>query len=106
MTTLTMRDVMVKRAETDMAGYPQYKGHWDKWVIGTVTKRLKTKLGVAFEAGDEVLVNPEVRSEKVAPRGKSLPYAEWPLKLFRVCYSFRNRCDTQILAEDVYVKSN
>jgi len=103
MTTLTRRDVMIERAEADMAGHPQYKGRWNGWAVGTVTKRIKTKLGVAFEAGDEVLVSPEVRMERVAPRGKSLPYAEWPLKFFRVCYSFRNKADTQILAEVVKV---
>ena len=104
MKTLVKREVLVAQAEADMAAYPQYKGHWNGWAVGTVTKRIKTKLCVAFEKGDVVLVDPTVRREKVAPRGRSLPYADWPEKLFRACYSFRNKADTLIDAGVVEVR--
>lgn len=98
-------ETMRASAEAAHAQYPQYAGHWDTWTAGTVTKRIRTKLGVAFEKGDEVLVSPEVREERVTPRGpdKFLPYEQWPVKPFRTCYSFRNGIDTSVPAEKVEV---
>jgi hypothetical protein len=37
------------------APYPQYAGYFDDWQLIEVTKRVRTKLGVAFETGDVVL---------------------------------------------------
>lgn len=90
-------------AEAAHVQYPQYAGHWDAWLVGTVTKRIRTKRGVAFERGDQVLVSPEVRAERVIPRGpdKFLPYEQWPVKQFRTCYSARNSCDTSVPVEHV-----
>jgi hypothetical protein len=48
-------------AATAHARFPQYAGHWsgDEWQVGTVGTRLRTKSGVAFEAGDLVLFKRE-----------------------------------------------
>ncbi len=70
-------------AEKDHQQYPQYQGHWDGWGLVQVTKKIKTKMGVAFEKGDIVLCNFAVR---------------FGLKLeaYTTAYSFRNRCNTSI----------
>lgn len=61
--------------------YPQYKGHWDgdEWEVGTVTRRIETKMGVAFEAGDVTLVK----------RPTFLGFS-------RTAFSFRNVVDTAV----------
>ena len=101
MKTLVTRTVLIAQADADLGHHPQYKGYWNDWAVGTVTRKVRTKLGVAFEKGDVVLVSPKIETNKVPVRGKSLPYAEWPTKSFAVCYSFRNKCNTQIDAKSV-----
>jgi hypothetical protein len=90
-------------AESAHAQYPQYAGHWNGWRIAEITRTVRTKLGVAFEVGDLVLVSPEVREDKVAPRGRNefADYADWPIKQFATAYSYRNGCDTAISVTDV-----
>lgn len=98
-------ETMRATAEAAHAQYPQYAGHWDDWTVGMVTKRIRTKSGVAFEKGDQVMVSPDTRSERIPPRGldKYRPYDEWPVKQFRTCYSFRNQIDTSVPADAVRV---
>ena len=47
------------------AQYPQYVGHWDgpEWRIARVTRRIKTKLGVAFEGCEFALVRERTPEE-------------------------------------------
>jgi hypothetical protein len=54
----TERERLIAEANRAHTRYPQYVGHWDSWVVGTITRRVKTKGGVRFEAGDRVLVDP------------------------------------------------
>lgn len=42
----------------DRAGaerFPQYRGHFDEWVLVRISRTIETKLGVAFVAGDVTL---------------------------------------------------
>lgn len=82
------------------AAYRQYDGYWDGWRVAEITKRVRTKLGVAFEAGDLVLVSPDTRDEKIPTRGGE-PYEQWPERTFATAYSRRNKCNTGVFAEDV-----
>lgn len=43
--------------------YPQYKGYWTDFALVKVTKRVRTKMGVAFERGEVVIGK---RDEKVS----------------------------------------
>jgi hypothetical protein len=75
------------------AAYPQYQGYWEgpQWRLGLIAKPTKTKLGLAFAAGDIILYK---RHEQ--PR---FPGDE-PGK-FSSAYSVRNGCMTSILAREV-----
>jgi hypothetical protein len=66
---------------------PQYAGHWsgDEWQVGTVGTRVRTKSGVAFEAGGLVLFK----------RGEGYQRVE------TTAYSIRNGVDTAV---GVYVR--
>lgn len=95
------------QAQAQNAEYPQYDHYWDGWGIGVITKRVRTKMGIAFEPGDRVLLSPETREERVIPRGRNsrLPYDQWPVKTFATAYSTRNKINTTFLATSVRAES-
>jgi hypothetical protein len=47
-----MEDEIRRHAKAAHKDFPQYRNHWDGWTLFRVLKRIKTKGGVAFEAGD------------------------------------------------------
>lgn len=97
-----LRVALVAEADTAHLQHPQYREHWGGWRVAEVTRRIRTKLGVAFEPGDLVLVSPKTYDEKVAPSSRSiLPYAEWPTKTFGTAYSRRNGVDTAVPVRDI-----
>jgi hypothetical protein len=69
-------------AEAKHAQYPQYKGHWDGWFLIRMTRRVRSKLGVAFEKGEIALA-------------KEDDFPDGPRQMF-VAYSRRNNVDTLI----------
>jgi len=91
------------RAEANArhAQYPQYAGAWDDWHLVTVTKRISSRGGVAFEKGEIALCKPTTRMDKIPVRGKSLPYDEWPEVEFATLYSRRNGVNTAVRVRDV-----
>lgn len=70
-------------AEREHKGFPQYKGHWDGWALCRIGRRVKTKLGVAFEPGDLAICH---RSEF------RFPDAPWTV----TAYSIRNAVNTSV----------
>lgn len=73
------------QAEADMAQWPQYKGHFDRYRLVRVTRKVKTKLGVAFEKGDIAIALE----------------AAHPCDYAVTVYSFRNKCDTGLTPDCV-----
>ena len=73
---------LIDQAKAQVEGFPQYANSFDDVRVVRVTKRLTTKLGVAFEPGDLVLMtsaaSPTLGNE------------------FATCWSFRNKCHTSI----------
>lgn len=82
------------QAEKQNEQWPQYKGHFDNYVLVTVTKRIKTKMGVAFEKGDMAIAVPAIK-----PHITTDP--TW--RRFRTVYSFRNQIDTSIPEDAIQV---
>jgi hypothetical protein len=77
-------------AVREHAAYPQYAGYFDRYRLGRVTRRIKTKAGVAFEVGDLCIFAPTLHSD--------IP------GLASTCvdaYSNRNGCVTVLRASDV-----
>lgn len=79
-------------ASAVLAQYPQYKGHFDNYVLVRVTKRIKTKGGVAFEAGDVSIANPNTT---VCESGR------YKGRRFVTVWSARRMVDTSIKCQDV-----
>ncbi len=82
-----LRAALGKLAQAEHADYPQYDGHWSgpEWTVVKLNRRVKTKLGVAFEKGELALA---CRTLGVTDIGISP--TTWTV------YSVRNRCDTVV----------
>lgn len=54
-----LRVVMKREIDKGQKAYPQYSGHFDKWVVGKIKKSWEGKGGVGAEVGDLVLISPQ-----------------------------------------------
>jgi hypothetical protein len=71
------RSKLIAKAEAQMATWPQYKDHFKDYILVQVHKDVKTKLGLAFSAGEVTIAKP-------------VPHEDGG----RVLYSFKNQSDT------------
>jgi len=76
-------------AAAQVAQYPQYAGHFDRYVLARVKRDLRTKLGLAFAKGEFVAVAPDGHF--------NLPNTT----KFRTAWSRSNKCDTSIKERDL-----
>lgn len=90
-----------QQAEARHSQYPQYAGHWNGWTLMQITRRIAKRGTVFFDKGDLVLVSPERRTEKVAPRGGYVDYDLWPEREFVTAWSPRTGNNTLIYATEV-----
>ena len=56
------REKLVAHANAVHARHPQYKGYWDKHVLVTVQRRVRTKSGVAFQEAEVALAAPVIQT--------------------------------------------
>lgn len=80
--------VLKKKAAAQMAAYPQYAGHFDKYVLCRVKRDVKTKMGTAFLAGEVAICRPASWSGPGA---------------WTTVWSVRNQCDTGLSPYDVQI---
>lgn len=81
-----LRDQLRERAARQNAHLPQYDGTWNgpEWRVVRFRRRVRTKLGVAFEPGDYALLREGDADDEA--RGLTFPRA----------YSERNRISTAV----------
>lgn len=84
--------LLIGKAESDHAMYPQYKGHWNGWKLCRVKKTIRTKMGVAFVKGDIALARPNT---------ETIEYGKYAGKESRTVYSCLNRCNTCLLESEI-----
>ncbi len=79
-----------ERADDAHRQYPQYAGHWDdsKWVLVRIERTIKTKLGVAFTAGELTLA--------YAERNSALDISCGAPEISVMAYSTRNGITTAV----------
>src|SRR5262245_24018887 len=94
-TAARVRAAVVEGAEAALARYPQYAGHWDgpEWFLIRLTKRVRTKLAVAFEPGGITLAKVDQLDARFFGPG------ETP-RPFTTAWSQRNRIDTSVRPGD------
>jgi hypothetical protein len=85
-----LKKTLIEQAEEAHKQYPQYEGHWRTWDwdVAKIRRKVRTKMGIAFEIGDIVLVR------RQPGLTKSLGWT---------AYSFRNSCDTAVLRTDFFL---
>jgi hypothetical protein len=88
LTPMVSLELARKAVEASHAASPQYKGHWDDYVLVVVRKKITTKMGLAFEKGDVTLAAPALTETDIYP----------PL---RAVYSQRNHIDVLLDPDDV-----
>lgn len=96
------KGLLKRHAKSAHSQFPQYDGHWDgpEWVLVKVTRRVRTKLGVAFEKGDVTLARP---NEPVTDPGLSPATLAELNKPGWTAYSVRNSINTALSAKAVKV---
>lgn len=84
---MTILEHLKKLAAEQVAQYPQYAGHFDGYTLVRVKRAIRTKLGLAFEAGEMAIA---IKSRDILT-GKA-----------RVTvWSLRNGVDTGVRPSDV-----
>ena len=65
---MTTKASLIKQAEAAHAQYPQYKGKWNSWVVGTMTRDIKSRGYLVLSKGEKVLVDSATLSHQI-PHG-------------------------------------
>jgi hypothetical protein len=86
--------MLKKAAEAQVAAYPQYKGHFDSYILVQVTRKVTTKGGLAFNKNELALAKAETHSPECGP---------FVGKQFRTVWSANNGCDVSIPESSVRV---
>ncbi len=79
-----------QQAAAQNAQWPQYKGHFENYILVRVLKTIRTKMGVAFHKGEVTIAEPAFEPD--ATYGNN-----------RTVYSFRNQIKTVIAEYEVEV---
>jgi len=88
------RAALIKIADAAHTEYPQYKGHWDNWLLGVVTFPTNVKAGLVAPVGADVLVN---------PRGCTFIDNSRRKRTTVTIYSVANEIDTSVNASSINV---
>lgn len=83
------RKTLIERAAAQVAEYPQYNDHFRPCVLGVIKRDITTKMGLAFVAGEVVIVRLNT-SGILGDR-------------YHAAWSMRNGCDTSISTSDIEV---
>jgi len=87
-----LRELLIKNAQDQMKFFPQYRNHFDDWVLVKVNRGVKTKLGLAFDE-DEISI------------GK--PNSSFPINFngadYTSVWSFKTQITTSVPSEFVTI---
>jgi len=80
------REAIEQAAYAKHAAYRQYDGHWsgERWKLGVIDRRVRTRMGTAFERGDVVLYRDHE------------PHRDGTEAVHLTAYSVRNGVDTAL----------
>lgn len=84
----------LEAARSQVSHYPQYADYFDGWIEVRVCKRVKTKLGEAFEKDELAIARPEIRK---------VTGMDGVTRLFVTVWSISNQCATSVEFNDVEI---
>jgi len=90
----TVRLELIAKAEAALAAFPQYKGHFDNYRLIRIKRQVKTKMGIAFKAGELAICNPQFNTITEGKKAGTLTV---------MAFSFTNRCDTSVSTSDIEI---
>ena len=89
---MTSKQELIQKAEQQVQRYPQYKGHFDDYVLVRVRRNIKTKMGLSFIKDELTIANPKIHCPEFGPL-VNVPFV--------TVWSSRNAIDTSIKKKDV-----
>lgn len=93
-----IREILKTAAAGQVAQYPQYRGHFDDYVLVRARKTIKTKMGQAFVKDELAIAYPVIYDqERIDRHGRVKPYQTI------VVWSNNNRCDTHVLLNEIQI---
>lgn len=98
-----IRQALVEFAESTHAAFPQYRGHWDSWLVATVARDLSSKGKQIASLGEFVLVDPASITTAEHPDVKAGFRAAGMITAFLPNHWIDGGCDTSVRCSQVEV---
>ncbi len=93
-----IRETLKTAAATQVARYPQYRGHFEYYVLVRARKNVKSKMGQSFVKDELAVARPVVYDEqRTLPSGRVKNYQTI------VVWSLTNRCDTHVILDEIQI---
>lgn len=101
MNIVQIREILKKAASEQVQQYPQYRGHFDEYVLVKVIDDVKTKMGPSFSKGEAAIALPVIYETRTTGWGGKVRFNETV-----VVWSMTNRIATHVAVEKVIFLEN
>ena len=93
-----IRETLKSAAAAQVRQYPQYRGHFEDYVLVRARKNVKSKLGQSFVKDELAIARPVVyENQRTLPSGRVKNYQTI------VVWSLTNRCDTHVILDEIQI---
>lgn len=93
-----IREILKTAAAGQVAQYPQYRGHFEDYVLVRARKNVKSKMGQSFVKDELAVARPVVYDQqRTLPGGRVKNYQTI------VVWSNTNRCDTHVVLDEIQI---
>ena len=93
-----IRETLKTEAGAQVQQYPQYRGHFDDYVLVRARKNVKSKMGPSFVKDELAIARPVVYEfQRTMPSGRVKTYHTI------VVWSNTNRCDTHVIINEIQI---
>ena len=98
MNVAEIRETIKTAAAAQVQRYPQYRGHFEDYVLVRARKNIKSKLGQSFVKDELAIASPVVyEQQRILPSGRAKNYQTI------VVWSNTNRCDTHVILDEIQI---
>ncbi len=93
-----IRNILKTAAAAQVQQYPQYRGHFDDYVLVRARKNVRSKLGQSFVKDEIAIARPTVyENQRTLRNGRVETYHTI------VVWSLTNRCDTHVILDEIQI---
>jgi len=98
MNVAEIRNTLKTAAAAQVKQYPQYRGHFDNYVLVRARKNVKSKLGLSFTKDELAIARPVVyEDQRTLPSGRVKNYQTI------VVWSLTTRGDTHVILDEIQI---